>query len=161
MEAIKSWAIGICMAAIVAGLFTMLFPSGSMEKMIRIVISAFFICCLIAPFLSQKEFKIELEAMSSDSMSANEDALQEKLNEQTINSAGAQVEVLIKSELEKNNYKFDKISAEMDIDDSNRIFIKEVVLELPSDEYKNRKAIHDLLYTQLGVDAEIRMDGES
>jgi len=51
MFAIKQWAFSLCAAMIACGIARMLLPKSSMEKMFRMVVSVFFIGCMLSPFI--------------------------------------------------------------------------------------------------------------
>lgn len=52
MEQIKQWAVNICITLVVTGVFSMLIPHGSMEKVMKFATSVFFLCCLLLPFFT-------------------------------------------------------------------------------------------------------------
>ena len=53
MEGIKQWAFSVCAAMVACGLCQMLLPKAGMEKIFRMTVSIFFLCCLLSPIVLQ------------------------------------------------------------------------------------------------------------
>ena len=49
MDAVRSWAIALCAAAIGCTLLQILAPKDGMGRIFKLLIAAFFLCCLAAP----------------------------------------------------------------------------------------------------------------
>lgn len=58
MDALKSWALTICFAALAAGIAGIISPSGKMEKAYKFAVSLFFLCCLLVPLFSLKNITL-------------------------------------------------------------------------------------------------------
>lgn len=73
MEAIKSWVMTICFAAIAAGMAGIIAPSGNLEKIFKYVISLFFLACILVPVFNLKNIKIDefIPAVSQSSTDSN------------------------------------------------------------------------------------------
>ena len=54
MDGIKAWAIALCAAAVGCSLLHMLAPKGGMGRLFKLIIAAFFLCCMIAPLMNLK-----------------------------------------------------------------------------------------------------------
>ena len=64
MDGIKAWAIALCAAAVGCSLLHMLAPKGGMGRLFKLIIAAFFLCCMIAPLMNLKSMTLpELTAV--------------------------------------------------------------------------------------------------
>ena len=52
MDNVRTWALSLCVALVAGGVCHLLLPNKSMEKIFQLVASSFFLCCVLAPFLS-------------------------------------------------------------------------------------------------------------
>lgn len=53
MELLRQWAVGLCCAAVAAGVAQMAAPGGRMNPMFRTVLGLFFLCCAVSPLSGQ------------------------------------------------------------------------------------------------------------
>lgn len=51
MELIRQWGMALCCAALAGGIAQMLAPGAAMNRIFRIALGAFFLCCMIDPFI--------------------------------------------------------------------------------------------------------------
>ena len=58
MDGIKAWAIALCAAAVGCSLLHMLAPKGGMGRLFKLIIAAFFLCCMIAPLMNLKSMTL-------------------------------------------------------------------------------------------------------
>ncbi len=52
MEELRQWGFAVCAAAITGGMVQILSPDKAMSSVFRMSLGAFFLCCLLSPFLS-------------------------------------------------------------------------------------------------------------
>ena len=57
MNSITQWAAGLCVAAVGCTALQMLAPKGGLGKLFRLLIAAFFLCCMVSPLLSLKDIR--------------------------------------------------------------------------------------------------------
>lgn len=60
MEGIREWVLAVCAAAIGGGLVHMLAPQGNVQKVLKVSLSVFFLCCLLSPVWSG-DLQLEFE----------------------------------------------------------------------------------------------------
>lgn len=71
MDALKSWGLAVCFAALAAGIAAIITPSGKMEKMFKLTISLFFLCCILVPLFSLGNIIPKDIKLSSESSAGN------------------------------------------------------------------------------------------
>lgn len=58
MQAVQSWAMSVCLAALAAGIAGVLAPKGNLEKIYKFAVSLFFLCCLLVPLFSLRHISL-------------------------------------------------------------------------------------------------------
>lgn len=81
MDALKSWGLAVCFAALAAGIAAIITPSGKMEKMFKLTISLFFLCCILVPLFSLGNI-IPKDIKLTDQSSAGNTELNSAVTEQ-------------------------------------------------------------------------------
>ena len=154
MEIIRQWAVSICFAAVVCAIVMMIVPPGSTEKVFRITVSAFFICCAALPIISNfSDINLELNL----SFEQNEDIasdIAEKMDEQIINEIEFQLSNSAKEIF--NKYNCDA-TAEFSViaNDDRQVSVKEIKVYIPSDEVDKAKTIANEFLDTYGCSPEI------
>lgn len=114
METVKQWALSVCAAAVACGIAQMVLPRGSMEKIFKITVSVFFLCCLLSPLVvrspelrmewqeyAREDIERRAERLSGVAASQAERAVvvevtkivEEKLTEMGINNSGITINI--------------------------------------------------------------------
>lgn len=52
MELLSQWAFGVCCAAVAGGITQLVLPNSPMQKIYRVVVGAFFVCCTLVPLMT-------------------------------------------------------------------------------------------------------------
>ncbi|MFA9380840.1 MAG: hypothetical protein ACERKO_07245 [Acetanaerobacterium sp.] len=147
MTDIKVWAVSLCVAAIAGAIMHMLVPNTSLQKMMRLVIAAFFLSCLISPVLMRlPELEVTVSGDASDSLEQVQSGLLAAVDGQLDSHMKNQVEAL----LDEMGIDAENISFEYNTADKNRISISQIdVLLVP--EYAVREAeIREYISGQTG-----------
>lgn len=95
MDAIKSWAMTICFAAIVAGMAGIMAPSGNLEKVYKFVVSLFFLTCVLVPVFALRNIKIQDLNLVTYTDSTVSYSLQNTINGQVIDQTKIKISDLI------------------------------------------------------------------
>lgn len=147
MEFIKEWTLSVCITLIIATIFSMLSPSGRMERFYKLLISIFICISLIYPFinLSKNDIKLDDYALFSRIESSEENAYE--------NGIEAQIKQLL--------YENKIIGANIDCDvyiNGDEIEISRVQIAIPS-EY-DKDIVENLIFDELGINAQVIYIGE-
>ena len=126
MDGIKAWAIALCAAAVGCSLLHMLAPKGGMGRLFKLIIAAFFLCCMIAPLMNLKSMtQLDIDALPEDVRS---DVLQERVNGQVERQINAALLRVTNDTLKNYNTQAEKVVAKMDTSADGGICITQIVL---------------------------------
>lgn len=154
MEIIRQWAVSICFAAVVCAVVMMIVPPGSTEKVFRITVSAFFICCAVLPIINNfSDINLEL----NQSFEQNEDLaidITQKMDEQIIREIEEQ---LSKSAQEIFNMYNCDANAEFSViaNEDRQVKVNQIKVYIPSDEVDKAQMIANEFLDTYGCSPEI------
>lgn len=134
MELIKNYALSLCMTLIAAGIFSMLIPGKSMEKVLKFAISLFFLSCLALPVLKGDV----TFSFSDDDLPKWDTGYQEELEQKSDESFLKLCETNIAHELrlllELKEVQSEKIEIDIHIDEDRNITINKCDIYLAKNQ---------------------------
>lgn len=157
MDAVKSWAAMLCVVAVGCALVQMLAPREGMGKILKLIIAAFFLCCMVSPLLSLKSLTGLNLDMLPDEVSA--DLLQERVNEQLKRQMEAAVEKVADNTLKNYGITAEKVTVQTDTSEEGGIYIRQVILYLNSQNIQKALTARQVMEQQLGVDVSVEESG--
>lgn len=134
METVKSWAISICMASLAGTVAHFLSPSGSTQRIFKVVISVFFITVMVYPIvgLSGDSIGDLIDGYTyNDAYVDNTEQIAEIVLKQSV----FQIKNSVGEILDKLEIKGYEISVNTDIDESESIVISSIEIML-GEEYR-------------------------
>ena len=151
MDSVMKWGMSLCCAALAGGVAQILSPGGSMERIFRITLSVFFLCCVVSPFngfsgnFSLEESGILLQDREEEAALELSDAADKIF----YRSAAEKLELLAQKKLEQMGINDAKLSVYITETD-HQLTAEDIVVEavLPK-ECKDR---HDEICTRLGYE---------
>lgn len=147
METLHLWVTGICFAAVICAVVTVLTPSGALEKSIKSLVSVFLICAMIMPFFKEKVLYNNDSSIFLDKSSETADNLSEEIKNQT----EAYLKSAVEEALKRNGIKYSEVVIEIDICESS-VSVKSVTVSGVED---NPQTVKDTLFKETGVIAEV------
>lgn len=147
METLHLWVTGICFAAVICAVVTVLTPSGALEKSIKSLVSVFLVCALIMPFFKEKVLYNNDSSIFLDKSSETADNLSEEVKNQT----EAYLKSAVEEALKRNGIKYSEVVIEIDICESS-VSVKSVTVSGVED---NPQTVKDTLFKETGVNAEV------
>ena len=157
MEALKNWAVSVCFAGIAAAVAQMLFPPGNMQKVFRIAVSAFFLCCLIPPLLSiGPSLDLTLPKTRNEAASAAE-ALEAEMERQMKSSIETKVKSLIEDAMEQTEVKPQKIVVQMDTGEDGGIVMKQITIVLAKKDAQSSTEVRSAVQNALGAGCPVEV----
>ncbi len=132
MEAVRTWAFSLCAAAAVGALAELLAPNGGTKRMLKLCVSAFFLCCLFSPAL-----RLLTSAPGAADALLPENALEysaedaeEMFERQVVSAFAENIERLAADALKESGISAQEISVRVNIDGDNCISISEIEVTL-------------------------------
>lgn len=135
-EALKQWAVTVVLSALAGAVIQILMPKGKTERAVKIVLSLFFLCALLSPFLTG-DLSFDMLDSSVKGSLPDFSEQQEKLNETVLNQTQTQTEIFICETARE--YGIEEVKAEvlMDISEAGDIVIDKIKISVPVKE-RNR-----------------------
>jgi hypothetical protein len=158
METIRSIGASICITLVVTGIFSMLMPSRTMEKIIRFAVGLFFLSSLILPFASG-DFSFDLSVPEWEDTQPGE-SLTQQVQNSTIRVSEQKVEELAESLLEAEGIVPQKVTATINIEQDNRITITKLSIVLGLENVLQKQKASDCLEEQMGIVPEFEIGEE-
>lgn len=135
MEALKQWAVTIIMTALSGAVIQILMPKGKTERMVNIILSLFFLCAILSPFITGTSQSLWDEL--NDKIFIPEAELsdkQENLNETILKETEKETENAIYKLAVQEGFSEINVNVNMDISGTNSISIDEIKISVPAAE---------------------------
>lgn len=146
MTAISSWAIVICIAAVICGVLELLSPSSRMNGILRFVFGGFMLCAIIIP-LSEIDLDLSTIPPIEDMGSSTAEAA----NEQSVEYLKKSIADLVEKKLAEIPAEAEEISVDMDIDGDNCINMITVRLKISAKDLHLSNKIESKINDELGL----------
>lgn len=157
MDSIKAWAAALCIAAIVCAVLQMLAPKEGTGKVFKLILSAFFLCCLIMPLLRAGSLtRLDISVLPGE---VQAELLEDRVNQQLMRQVQATVERLAETALDSSGVKAEKIEVKTDTSPEGSIYIQQVTITLDKQSKPKALAAREVLEKQLGVSVVIETTG--
>ena len=158
MDAVKGWAISICMASLAGTVAHFLSPSGSTQRIFKVVISVFFITVMIYPVLGISTDDID-DVIDSytyhDSYIDNTEQITDILLKQSV----SQVKLAVGEILKGVGIEEYQISVNTDITEDESIVISSINVVI-KEEYRSRiQEIHSAIAQSVDCQIDIYIGG--
>lgn len=146
MDFIKNWIFSVCLTLILAVIFSIMTPKGSMGKFYKMIISIFIFISFLYPLTDTRasDFKIDIPSLNNTYSSSLEDAQR--------NNA----EIMIENKLSERGINADA-SLEISLN-NDELEIKSLTVYIPDSISKNE--VREYLLSELGMVAEVKYIGE-
>ena len=154
MDAVRSWAIALCAAAIGCTLLQILAPKDGMGRIFKLLIAAFFLCCLAAPLLQIKNLtRLDFSGLPDEVASG---VLQQRVNEQAVSQINAALGEIAGHAVERYGIEMEIIAVETDTSADGSIYIRQVVVSLDKKNANRAAEVRQILESRLGVDVTVQ-----
>lgn len=111
MDGIRQWAFSVCSAMVACGIAGLVLPRGNLEKMFRLTVSVFFLCCLLSPvILPSSSLNISVREHSQEDIRSRADRLTEATQDQAGEFAVRSLEKIIAAKLDEMGIKYGDIT---------------------------------------------------
>lgn len=155
MDTVRSIGASICITLAVTGIFSMLMPSRTMEKVIRFAVGLFFLSSLILPFTTG-DFSVDLTIPEWEE-SLQTKQLTDQVKNSTVTVSQQKVERLAESLLKAEGITPQKVTATINIEEDNSITITKLSIVLRLEDIFQKQKASDCLENQMGIVPEFEM----
>ncbi|HHY53269.1 MAG TPA: stage III sporulation protein AF [Clostridiales bacterium] len=157
MSAVKEWAFSLCAAMVAAGLLRMLLPKSNLEKILRMVLSVFFLCCLLSPaVLKFPSLLVEMEMESREELTSRSEKVMELARRQSVELARESLKKLVKEKLAQRGIIVHAVTINMVTQGQNDMTLQSVELVLDAAEQQGHDDLALELGRELGTEVIIR-----
>ena len=161
MSGVREWSSVIVLAALAAGILQYLMPTGSMERVTRLVIGAFIICSILLP-VGRLVRQLDVQAFAQgEGAAAPNRQYQDTVNRQTAEAAQDAVRTVVIATLSEKGIQCKNVALNMDTNEDGRISITKVFVSLDQKESGKLQETKKLLEQELGLTTEVTADGGS
>ena len=111
MEAVRTWAFSVCASMVACGIALQLMPKSNLTGMFKLVVSVFFLCCLLSPVLIRiPEGRLWLPEYSAEIAEEKAARLQEVMEKQTRINAEQAAQKIIADKLRQMGINYHSIA---------------------------------------------------
>ena len=151
MNEIKKWAVNVCVTLAATGVFSMLIPHGSMEKVMKFAVSVFFLSCLLFPFVTDLP---RLQWNALESAGTPYENVQETMNRQFLELSRKRIEHIVRQILDTEGIQPEKIIADIHISEDNSVSINKVTVTLSEKNRLMAGRMRSIIKEQTGIEIE-------
>lgn len=152
MTSISSWAVVICIAAVICGVLELLSPSPRMNGILRFVFGGFMLCAIIIP-ISNIDFDFSAVPDVGEMVSSAESSI--AADDKSIDYVKKSILNLVEGTLKKIPVTPEEISIDMDIDEDNCINMITVRLKISTEDLHLTDKIKRTIQDELGLECTI------
>jgi len=106
MEGLRQWAFSLCCAMVACGLAQILLPHSGLERMFKLCVSVFFLCCLLSPVvLRNPGLRIELQEYSQEDIMERARRLTDVIERQQDHQIKTNLEGIVRENLRQRGIK--------------------------------------------------------
>lgn len=151
MEAIKDWALAVCVAAVAGSLAHLAVPAGSTQKVYKITISMFFLCCMLSPILTGLPDGAFSPEFSQPETEYRTEALSSAMEQQIQTSFESSVRQLVQQELGAIGVQAEEIFINVNTDAQGGILITEMAVHLNAQHQSRAAEIETVIAEKIGL----------
>jgi hypothetical protein len=153
MSEITKWAAALCVAAIGCTAVQILAPKKGLGNIFKMIIAAFFLCCMVSPLLSIKSIlNLNIDNLPRE-VAAEE--IQRRVNQQFEQQVSISLQAKIEQVFKSYDITLIKVEVNMDNAEDQSIYITNVVLYLDKQSRSKAIAAKQLAEDILGIEVTI------
>lgn len=154
MEALKSWAVTVCLAALAAGMAGMIAPKGNLEKVYKFTLSLFFLCCVLTPLFQIRNIRLHLELPSTSSASGT--AIEETVMRQKRDTAKENIDLLIQNTCERQGVKPLDVDTTVTMNKDGTVSLGDSEITVRKSDVARGSELEKTIRSELGISATIK-----
>ncbi len=145
MDILKSWALSVTAASVIAAVITFVSPSGNIEKSVKTVTSLFMLLCFIVPLVNADVYKSDDIYLEGISEWIDDGKLKKEVENEAISVLENEITAKIKAYTEEKGIYNSEIQVLVNVSDEYDIAIEKISIELKDnvDTYDIIKFVED------------------
>lgn len=152
-DSIYICAASLCCCLVVCSLVRMIAPAKSTSRILTVVISVFALCCIISPVASAvKGFDVSSVEWSVDAKTKEYAA---QYDESVLRETAEYISQYVSAILMSADIKVSEVKTVVAVNDARGIYIRSVSIYLDKKYISRKDEIQQLLYSELGIKAEV------
>ena len=157
MDALRDWAVSICVTGICSTVVLTLSPSGALEKTLKVVATVFMICCIAVPLAGNIALNGGLAGIKSGgAVEIDAAAVNDSVEKSVVEEARRRLILTAKELLEKSGEESPAVGMDLTVEE-NEIRIDEIYIRLPEKEGRNMSGIYSAFYNTFGVKPVVKV----
>ena len=162
METVRTWAFSLCAAAVVGAIAELIAPQGDTKKILKVCVSAFFLCCLFSPVIGLlNAAPASIGEELPDTVMYDGTGYGEELFERQVLSAFAEnIGRIAREALEESGIAAEEISVRVNIDGDSCISISEIEVTLGEELRTQELRAISAVEKRIGIRPKIGFSGE-
>lgn len=154
MQAIRTWAVGLCLASLGGMILRHIAPEKGSGSIFRVLLSAFFICVFLTPFYSLLSVPPDLFSTSFPE-ELQQPLLDEAVNRQLRDAVENAVKEIVDTTLSARHLSAEKVEVITDFDENGSIYIQQITVTLSKSCRGRRVEAKQLLENRLETDVNV------
>ncbi len=156
MEAVRTWAFSVCAAMAVCGIALQILPKSNLSSVFRLVVSVFFLCCLLMPVVVNfPTERYRLEEYSTRAAEERAEALRSVAEEQAALEADGNLEKFIADNLRQMGINYHDITINISVNGQSGA---EVYAEILLDSAHEPEHDRILAILRAALESEVRLN---
>ena len=155
MDGIRAWSAALCLVALGCSAVRLLAPKNGTGKLLQLIITTLFICCLLMPLLKLRSFEaLDIRGLP-DEVTAEllEDTVAQQLRRQIEDA----VTTLTEQRLAEQEIIAEQIAVQTDISAEGGIYIQQVTITVDKQTVPIAKTVGEVLAEQLNTTVTVEM----
>lgn len=158
METFNSWALSAVAASTVAGVISLLAPSGNFEKTIKIVITLFILVSFVMPFVRSGSVSGVFESNEGIKEFIEENELNNEVKSQVEDSLENVIVTQVEAFLSSSGVIFNYVEAKVNVDEANNVFVKSITIY--AEDFFETEEAEKFIIDNFGIKPDIVFESE-
>lgn len=159
MSQLREFASMLVAAAVGCCALKMLLPEGKLEPVLRVLLSIFFLLCLMGPLRRLPSLPLAVPSFQAE-YSSVQGSLAETYHTQLVQSVKGNLCAVIEARLKKFGIEGTNIEINVNMDEQGRIDINGVQISLPQQSASLKGQVESYVEGELELPCKVRIAGE-
>ena len=155
MDGIRAWSAALCLVALGCSAVRLLAPKNGTGKLLQLIITTLFICCLLMPLLKLRSFEaLDIRGLPDEVTS---ELLEDTVTQQLQRQIEDAVTALTEQRLAEQEIIAEQIAVQTDISAEGGIYIQHVTITVDKQTVPIAKTVGEVLAKQLNTTVTVEM----